>query len=46
VVGKVFGTKIAESKFKCTTGILTTRGNISGHEKVKKYRYSGYRRSS
>ena len=34
-VNKVFGTKIAESKFKCTTGILATRVHVTGHEKVK-----------
>ncbi|CAF3591128.1 unnamed protein product [Rotaria socialis] len=35
LVNKVFGTKIAESKFKCTTGILATRVNVTGHESVK-----------
>jgi hypothetical protein len=35
LVNKAFGTKIAESKFKCTTGILATRVTITGHESVK-----------
>ncbi|CAF1340255.1 unnamed protein product [Rotaria sordida] len=35
LVNKVFGTKIAESKFKCTTGILATRVNVTGHDSVK-----------
>ncbi|CAF1552623.1 unnamed protein product, partial [Didymodactylos carnosus] len=35
LVNKVFGTKIAESKFKCTTGILATRVIVSDHENVK-----------
>ena len=35
LVNKVFGTKIAESKFKCTTGILATRVNVTGHGSVK-----------
>jgi hypothetical protein len=35
LINKVFGTKIAESKFKCTTGILATRVNVAGHDDVK-----------
>jgi hypothetical protein len=35
LINKVFGTKIAESKFKCTTGILVTQVNVIGHETVK-----------
>ncbi|CAF1394376.1 unnamed protein product, partial [Didymodactylos carnosus] len=34
-MNKIFGTKTAESKFKCTTGILATRVKVIGHEKVK-----------
>ena len=34
-VNKVFGTKISESKFKCTTGILATRVRVTRHDKVK-----------
>lgn len=35
LVNKTFGTKIAESKFKSTTGILATQVRITGHERVK-----------
>lgn len=35
LINKVFGTKIAESKFKCTTGVLATRVGIIEHNKVK-----------
>ncbi|CAF3328974.1 unnamed protein product [Rotaria sp. Silwood2] len=34
-MNKIFGTKTAEAKFKCTTGILASRVNITGHKKVK-----------